>query len=122
VFIVYIKNKEKKIIGLIYKKEKEKDAQIKKIFERFRFKNYSIFNKDKESKNSNNKELITNNKTEEIFDKLMDIIEKQRFEIEMLQKDTLLDRIRLLNAELEKVKFVLWKSNQENKAKKVKKW
>lgn len=78
VFIVYIKNKEKKIIGLIYKKEKEKDAQIKKIFERFRFKNYSIFNKDKESKNSNNKELITNNKTEEIFDKLMDIIENEK--------------------------------------------
>jgi len=49
------------------------------------------------------------------IERLMTIIEKQRFEIEMLQKDTLLDRIRVLTAELEKTRYVLNRLNRGGK-------
>lgn len=49
------------------------------------------------------------------IERLMNIIEKQRIEIEFLQKDTLVDRIRILTAELEKTRYVL---NRVNRGKK----
>lgn len=49
------------------------------------------------------------------IERLIGIIEKQRLEIELLQKDTLVDRIRVLTAELEKVKYVLNRVNRDQK-------
>ena len=49
------------------------------------------------------------------IERLMIIIEKQRIEIEFLQRDILVDRIRVLTAELEKVKYVLNRVNRDRK-------
>lgn len=77
-FIVYIKNKNRKIIGLIYKKEKEKDAQINKIFERFKIKKYSQSKNNKVSLNQTSKEYISSNKVEDVFEKIIYIIETEK--------------------------------------------
>ena len=77
-FIVYTQNKKRKVIGLIYRKEKEKDAQIKKIFERFKLKDHPLFSRDKASLNQMEKESISKNKSEDIFEKIMFVIETQK--------------------------------------------